>query len=153
MEKKKSTQVLLPYSINEISFNLVDTAYSLKNKTKLKDWIEASIRKEKKKTGTISFNFCSDEYLLSVNREHLNHDYYTDIITFDFCEADIISGDIYISIDRIKDNAKTMGKTIPNELSRVIIHGVLHLCGYKDKKPADAKQMRDKEDYYLSLLR
>lgn len=153
MEKKKSTPVLLPYSINEISFNQVDTAYSLKKKTQLKDWTLAAIKKEKKKAGIISFNLCSDEYLLSVNREHLNHDYYTDIITFDFCAGDIISGDIYISIDRVKDNAKTMGKTISNELSRVIIHGVLHLCGYKDKKPAEAKLMRDKEDYYLSLLK
>lgn len=151
MVKKKSTMDLLPY-LTEISFNNVDIDYVLKQKIMLKEWMLATIKKEKRITGTISFNFCSDEYLLSVNQEHLNHDYYTDIITFDFCQGNIISGDIYISIDRVKDNAKTMGKTIQNELHRVIIHGVLHLCGYKDKKPADSKQMRAKEDYYLSLL-
>lgn len=153
MAKKASSMGLSPSLISEISFNNVDLDYSLRSKTLLKNWIISAIKKEKKKPGNISFNFSSDDYLLKVNREHLNHDYYTDIITFDFCEDNIISGDIYISIDRVKDNAKLMKKTISNELHRVIIHGVLHLCGYKDKKPVDAKQMRDKEDYYLSLLK
>jgi probable rRNA maturation factor len=152
MVKKKSSTDSSPFSTSEISFNNVDLDYSLRNKTLLKIWIASTIKKEKKTLGNISFNLCSDEYLLQVNREHLNHDYYTDIITFDFCENNIISGDIYISVDRVRDNAKYIRKTISNELQRVIIHGVLHLCGYKDKKPADAKQMRDKEDYYLSLL-
>jgi rRNA maturation RNase YbeY len=143
---------LLPYLTSEISFNTVDTSYTVKHKKNLRSWIKETISKEKKSLGEISFNFCSDEYLLSVNKEHLNHDYYTDIITFDFCENDIISGDIYISIDRVKENAKTENKTINNELHRVIIHGILHLCGYKDKKPADASVMREKEDFYLSLL-
>jgi probable rRNA maturation factor len=143
--------VLSPYS-TEISFNTVDISFILKQKTNIRKWIFNTIQQEKKQAGDISFNFCSDQYLLEVNREHLNHDYYTDIITFDFCEGDIISGDIYISIDRVKDNASTHHKTRSNELHRVIIHGVLHLCGYKDKKPADARLMRDKEDYYLSLL-
>ncbi|AMS28224.1 rRNA maturation factor [Bacteroidetes bacterium UKL13-3] len=135
-----------------MSFNTVDTSYTVKHKKNLRSWIKETISKEKKSLGEISFNFCSDEYLLSVNKEHLNHDYYTDIITFDFCENDIISGDIYISIDRVKENAKTENRTINNELHRVIIHGILHLCGYKDKKPADASVMREKEDFYLSLL-
>jgi|688.fasta_scaffold1393819_1 rRNA maturation RNase YbeY len=151
-KKKKSLSVLLPYLTSEISFNTVDTSYTVKHKKNLRSWIKETISKEKKSLGEISFNFCSDEYLLSVNKEHLNHDYYTDIITFDFCENDIISGDIYISIDRVKENAKTENKTINNELHRVIIHGILHLCGYKDKKPADASVMREKEDFYLSLL-
>ncbi|HCP93776.1 MAG TPA: rRNA maturation RNase YbeY [Bacteroidetes bacterium] len=151
-KKKKSLSVLLPYLTSEISFNTVDTSYTVKHKKNLRSWIKETISKEKKSLGEISFNFCSDEYLLSVNKEHLNHDYYTDIITFDFCENDIISGDIYISIDRVKENAKTENRTINNELHRVIIHGILHLCGYKDKKPADASVMREKEDFYLSLL-
>jgi rRNA maturation RNase YbeY len=153
MAKKKSTTDLLPFLTNEISFNTVDISYSLRNKTNLKNWVSLTIKKEKRNIGIISFNLCSDEYLLKVNQEHLNHDYYTDIITFDFCEVNTVSGDIYISVDRVKENAKEMGKTMLNELHRVIIHGVLHLCGYKDKKPADAKQMRAKEDYYLSLLK
>ena len=151
-KKKKSISDLLPYSTSEISFNNVDTSYVIKQKKKLRQWVVETIQRENKFLGEISFNLSSDEYLLSINKEHLNHDYYTDIITFDFCQGSLISGDIYISIDRVKDNAKTENKTIPNELHRVIIHGILHLCGYKDKKPADARLMRDKEDFYLSLL-
>lgn len=151
-KKKKSLSVLSPYLTSGISFNAVDSNYTVKHKKILRDWIEQTITKERKSLGEISFNLCSDEYLLSVNKEHLNHDYYTDIITFDFCENSIISGDIYISIDRVKENAKQEKKTTTNELHRVIIHGVLHLCGYKDKKPADTRVMRQKEDFYLSLL-
>ena len=152
MGKSKILVGTSPFLTSEILFNNIDTFYVLKGKRNLKRWIENTIKKEKCFTGNMSFSFCSDEYLLQINREHLNHDYYTDIITFDFCEGKTISGDIYISIDRVKDNAKTENKTISNELFRVIIHGVLHLCGYKDKKPADARLMRQKEDYYLSLL-
>lgn len=151
-KKKKSSSVLLPYLTSEISFNMVDSNYRVEQKNILRQWIQSAVKREKKTAGEISFNFCSDEYLLSVNKEHLKHDYYTDIITFDFCDGNTISGDIYISIDRVKENAKTEKKTISNELHRVIIHGVLHLCGYKDKKPAEALQMREKEDFYLSLL-
>lgn len=151
-KKKKYSSVLLPYLTSEISFNTVDRTYVVKQKITLRNWINQTIKREKRITGDLSFNFCSDDYLLSVNREHLNHDYYTDIITFDFCEENTVSGDIYISIDRVKENAKTERKTIQNELHRVIIHGVLHLCGYKDKKPADARIMREKEDFYLSLF-
>jgi probable rRNA maturation factor len=143
---------LLPYLTNDISFNMVDSNYRVQHKTLLRLWIQSTIRNEQKTHGDISFNFCSDEYLLSVNQEHLKHDYYTDIITFDFCHQNVVSGDIYISVDRVKENAKSEHKTVSNELNRVIIHGVLHLCGYKDKKPADARLMREKEDFYLSLL-
>jgi rRNA maturation RNase YbeY len=152
MASKKPSKEQSPFSIDEILFNNVDTTYILKQKSIIRTWIRKAIKKEKCSTGNLSFNFCSDKYLLQVNRDHLDHDYYTDIITFDFTENRMISGDIYISIDRVKDNAKKECKTISNELSRVIIHGVLHLCGYKDKKPADARLMRQKEDYYLSLL-
>jgi probable rRNA maturation factor len=152
MEKLKPSTAMLPFLTSSIEFNNIDYSYVLKGKRLLKSWIQQTIKKEKRSTGNLSFNFCSDEYLLQVNRDHLNHDYYTDIITFDFCENKTVSGDIYISIDRVKENAKTERKTTSNELCRVIIHGVLHLCGYKDKKPADARLMRQKEDYYLSLL-
>jgi probable rRNA maturation factor len=152
MEKRKQSMEMLPFLTSSIEFNNIDSSYVLNGKRFLKSWIEKTIKTEKLSTGNLSFNFCSDEYLLQVNRDHLNHDYYTDIITFDFCENKTVSGDIYISIDRVKENAKTEHKTTTNELCRVIIHGVLHLCGYKDKKPADARLMRQKEDYYLSLL-
>lgn len=151
-KKKKSLLASSPFLNSEISFNEVDITFVLKGKKRTKEWVETTIRKEHKKTGHIAFNFCSDEYLLSVNKQHLNHDYYTDIITFDFCDNNIISGDIYISIDRVKDNAKTQGTSFTSELLRVVIHGVLHLCGYKDKRPSEARQMRQKEDFYLSLL-
>jgi probable rRNA maturation factor len=151
-KKKKHSSVLLPYLTSEISFNTVDTNYTVRQKSVIRQWVELTIRKERKNLGSISFNLCTDEYLLSVNKEHLNHDYYTDIITFDFCEDNVVAGDIYVSIDRVKDNAKIENKTIPNELHRVLIHGVLHLCGYKDKKPGDARLMRQKEDFYLSLF-
>ena len=152
MDKNKNLRVQLPYLTDEIIFNNIDTSYILKGKRNVKKWVKKSIKSEKHSLGNISLSFCSDEYLLQVNRDHLNHDFYTDIITFDFCEGKLVSGDIYISIDRVKENAKSENKTIHNELCRVIIHGVLHLCGYKDKKPAEARLMREKEDYYLSLL-
>lgn len=152
MAQKKHIQDSLPYSISDITFNNVDTTYVLKHKRIIRKWIEQTVKKEKRSTGNLSFNICTDEFLLQINRDHLNHDYYTDIITFDFCENKVVSGDIYISIDRVKENAKSQQNSSLNELHRVIIHGVLHLCGFKDKKPADARLMRQKEDYYLSLL-
>jgi probable rRNA maturation factor len=152
MAKNKPSKEPLPFLISALDFNNIDTPYLLKQKKLVRSWIEKTIKKEGLKTGTISFNFCSDDYLLEVNKEHLNHDFYTDIITFDFCENNIVSGDIYISIDRVKDNAQTEKQSATKELHRVIIHGVLHLCGYKDKKLADARLMREKEDYYLSLF-
>jgi rRNA maturation RNase YbeY len=152
MVKHKPSKEPLPFSTNEIEFNQVDTFYLLKGVNKISSWISQTILSEQKLVGNISFNFCSDKYLLKVNNEHLQHDYYTDIITFDFCEGPYISGDIYISIERVKENAQSEKKPISNELHRVLIHGVLHLCGYKDKTPADARLMREKEDYYLSLL-
>lgn len=142
---------LLPYS-GEIMFNDIDLKTNFKNRTEIRTWIAKSIKKEGYKLGELSFNFCSDEELLKINVEHLNHDFYTDIITFELNEEDVIIGDIYISIDRVKDNAKQQGTTYTNELMRVLIHGVLHLCGYKDKTKKDAALMREKEDYYLSLL-
>lgn len=106
---------------------------------------------EKKTEGDIVLIFCSDEYLLEINKKHLNHNYYTDIITFDYCVKNIVSGDLYISIDRVKENAKTFNDSFINELTRVVIHGVLHLCGYNDKTEADQKNMRNLENKYLAM--
>jgi probable rRNA maturation factor len=100
----------------------------------------------------LNYIFCTDEYLLQVNRDFLQHDYYTDIITFDLSDTSKrVSGEIYISVDRVKDNALTQGVSFTEELHRVIFHGALHLCGYKDKKPAEVKAMRSAEDKYLEL--
>lgn len=136
----------------EISFNDVDIKTSFRDRLKIKEWIKKTIKKEGYKLGELSYNFCTDDELLRVNIQHLDHDFYTDIITFELNEEEYIIGDIYISIDRVKDNAKQNQKTYTNELMRVLIHGVLHLCGYKDKTKKDALLMREKEDYYLSLL-
>jgi rRNA maturation RNase YbeY len=117
----------------------------------LVSWISKVVESENKMLGEISYVFCSDEYLLEMNREHLNHDYYTDIITFDYCFENIVSGDLFISIDRVLDNAKEFSSIFKDELDRVCVHGVLHLCGYKDKSEADEVLMRSKEDEKLLL--
>lgn len=139
-----------------ISFNNEDVQFNLKNKTKLKSWIVATIEKKKQKTGDISFVFCSDAFLLEMNKEYLNHDTYTDIITFDYSKDDTqlpISGDIFISIDRVKENANKFSKTFEDELHRVIIHGVLHLLGYKDKTKVSKAEMTKQEDLCLKALK
>ena len=115
-------------------------------------WLSEVVAIEKKEMGDITLIFCSDEYLLNVNQQYLNHDYYTDIITFDYSEDNCISGDLSISIDRVKDNADINKVDFINELNRVIVHGVLHLCGYKDKSVEEEKQMRSKENEMLQLL-
>jgi rRNA maturation RNase YbeY len=148
---KKSNKEHSPYS-GKITFNDVDLKTSFKARTKIKEWVNRAIRKEGYRLGELSYNFCSDEHLLQINIEHLQHDFYTDIITFELNENKTIVGDVYISIDRVKDNAQQNNKTYSNELMRVIIHGALHLCGYKDKTKKEAALMREKEDYYLSLL-
>ena len=114
-------------------------------------WINNSIINESKIVGQLCFIFCTDEYLLEKNIKFLKHDTYTDIITFDYCEGDIISGDIFVSVERVTENANKFGVNFENELDRVIIHGVLHLAGYKDKSKEEANIMREKEDFYLSL--
>jgi len=115
-------------------------------------WIKQVISIEEKRVGDISFIFCSDEYLLDVNRKYLNHDYYTDIITFDDVEGNVINGDIFISVDRVKENSNEFRTSFENEIHRIIIHGVLHLLGYKDKAPKDKRLMTEKEDLYLKLF-
>ena len=107
------------------------------------------IKNELKLLGDISVVFCSDDYLLEMNKQYLDHDYYTDIITFDYVENKVISGDLFISIDRIVENAEKFNTTLLKELYRVVFHGVLHLIGYKDKTDGEVKLMREKENYYL----
>ena len=104
------------------------------------------------KKGELTVVFCSDPYLLNLNKQHLNHDYYTDIITFSYVEGDVISGDLFISIDRVSENAGQEGVSQSNELSRVLIHGLLHLCGYNDKEEEEIKVIRKKEKQYLSMI-
>ena len=136
-----------------IHFFTEDISFRLKHRIKIKRWIKQAIADESFKLQEINFIFCSDEYLLQINNQYLQHDYYTDIITFDNSEKDSsILGDIFISIDRITDNASQLTIPFEQELHRVIIHGVLHLLGYKDKNKVDKAQMTAKEDAYLSIL-
>lgn len=134
-----------------ISFNNQSVVFKLKEKNKLKLWIKAVAEKEKYLVGTINYVFCTDDELLDINIKHLNHNTYTDIITFDYTEGNTINSDIFISIDRITENAKKFEVDFETELHRVMIHGILHLCGYKDKSKEDAALMRKKENSSLKL--
>lgn len=134
-----------------IHFFTEDTAYQIKGKLPLKRWVKATIASEGFKTGEISVVLCSDAYLLEINKQYLQHDTYTDIVTFDSSEQDdTIAGDIFISIDRVRENAVKFSVPETDELHRVIIHGILHLCGYGDKKTAEKARMTEKEDFYLA---
>ena len=124
--------------------------FSLEKRTVLKDFIESLFKREKKKLSSINYVFCSDKKLLEINRQFLNHDFYTDIITFDLSESDYTQAEIYISIDRVRDNAKTLGSSFKSEIHRVIFHGALHLCGYGDKNNIEKKEMRKKEDFFVN---
>jgi probable rRNA maturation factor len=135
-----------------ISFLFKDTRDTLKEKRKIKSWIKQTVEKRGKRLGDISYIFSTDDYVLSINKQFLSHDYYTDIITFDYDEKDIVSGDIFISIDRIKDNSQKFATSFEEELHRVIIHGVLHLLGEKDKSEQESKKMREQEDKCLKNL-
>ena len=136
-----------------IQFSHEDIKFDLKRKAVLKKWIKAVIEKEKKETGIINYVFTSDESLLKINMKYLDHNTYTDIITFDYSKGKKVSGDIFISVDRVKDNADKFEVGFNEELSRVMIHGVLHLCGYKDKTKTDSGLMRGKENAALRLLK
>ncbi|MBP3942135.1 rRNA maturation RNase YbeY [Sphingobacteriaceae bacterium WQ 2009] len=137
--------------MKSILFFNEDIDYTPKGKINLRKWIEGTIKAEGfKRIGELNFIFCSDAYLLEINKQYLDHDTYTDIVTFDSSEEeDLIAGDIFISVERIAENAAKFGVTEKDELHRVIIHGVLHLCGYYDKKSEDKKLMTEKENYYL----
>ena len=134
-----------------IYFSSENIKFELRGKLKVKKWITDLIKAQNKKVGDISYLFCDDAYLIEVNRTYLDHDTYTDIITFDYVEGDTISGDILISVERVKENAQLFNTTFDQELHRVIIHGVLHLLGQGDKTEAEAAQMRKKEEAALAL--
>lgn len=115
-------------------------------------WLEKLITTEQKKVGEVNYIFCDDDYLLQVNRDYLQHDYYTDIITFDYVKGKTISGDIFVSLPRISDNSAIHSTDSHSEFHRVLAHGLLHLCGYKDKTDQEISEMRQKEDFYLNLI-
>ena len=134
-----------------IQFFFLQQNISLTQRTALKAFINGIFKKKRRKLESLTYIFCSDDYLLKINNSHLKHNYYTDIITFDLSETtEVITGEIYISTDRIRDNASTLKVSIKEELHRVIFHGALHLCGYKDKTPKDVKEMRTAEDRCLN---
>lgn len=135
-----------------ISFHSVDIDYRIKHKMLLKQWIGDAICSENRIPGNLNIILCSDEYLLGMNKQFLQHDYYTDIITFDYTDKLKIAGDLYISIDRVLDNAQKNHVPTNTELYRVVIHGVMHLVGYKDKTKSEASVIRKKEDEYLKIL-
>ena len=120
------------------------------SRRQLKSWLTLVINSENKKLGAVNYIFCSDEYLLQVNRQYLDHDYFTDIITFDYVEGITISGDIFVSVDRVRENAQQYKVSFDEELRRILVHGVLHLIGYPDKEPEEKRIMTFKEDYYLA---
>ena len=137
--------------MGKVSFHYLDRKLPLKNKLTLKRFIQSIFKRENKALTSIDYIFCSDEHLLQMNNQHLNHDYYTDIVSFELSKKnEPAEGDIYISIDRIRDNALSLGEPLYKELHRVIFHGALHLCGYKDKTRSQSLEMRNKEEEYLS---
>ncbi len=136
---------------SEFNFHSENISFEIKKKPAIISWLSYAIKNENKIPGEISLIFCSDDYLHKLNIKHLNHDTLTDIITFDYCENEIVHGDLFISIDRVKANAELFLTSLDNELHRVMIHGVMHLCGYKDKTTEDQKVMSAKEDFYLNL--
>jgi rRNA maturation RNase YbeY len=133
-----------------ISFHTEELAFQLPEKLKHKQWLKAVAAEEGKKIGELNYVFCSDEYLLKINQDYLQHDTLTDIVTFDNSESPkLIEGDIFISYERVVENGAKLN-TADSELQRVMVHGLLHLCGYKDKAKADKSLMTEKEDYYLA---
>lgn len=130
-----------------------DIKFELKHKLFNNNWLKTVAGSEMKRLGDINIIFCSDPYILEVNLKYLQHDYFTDIITFDYCEGDKLSGDLFISIDSVRENSVFYGTEFEDELNRVMVHGLLHLIGYDDHIDIDIAQMRAKENYYLELRR
>ena len=128
-----------------------DTKFEFKGKLSNNKWLRLVASSEIRKVGDINIIFCSDNYILDVNMKYLQHDYFTDIITFDYCEGNVLSGDLFISIDSVRENAGFYKTGFQDELNRVIVHGILHLIGYDDHSEEEIKVMRSKEDYYPSL--
>jgi len=136
-----------------VKFFSEDTTYNLKNKQQVISWVNNSIIKENRISGDINVIFTSDRYLLGINKKYLKHNYFTDIVTFNYCEKDTINGDIFISIDTVKNNSLRFDVNFNVELERVIIHGILHLIGYDDQNDEEKALMREKENYYLDRLK
>jgi probable rRNA maturation factor len=134
-----------------INFNY-ETEFSLENEVAITAWISSVIISESKNEGEINYIFCDDEYLHKINVEHLGHDTLTDIISFDYCVGNEINGDVFVSVERVAENAVDFNVTFDEELKRVLVHGVLHYCGYKDKTDADEQLMRSKEDEKLAMF-
>lgn len=134
-----------------ISYFNQDIEFKLKGKLINNQWLKLVAESEIRRIGDINIIFCSDNYILDVNMKYLGHDYFTDIITFDYCEKDNLNGDLFISIDSVRENALHYGTEFETELNRVMVHGILHLIGYDDHSKKDIKIMREKEDYYISL--
>ena len=134
-----------------ISFNY-ELDYELPNEEVYSKWISEVILSENKSEGEINYIFCDDEYLLEINQQYLDHDTLTDIISFDYSRGNEIHGDVYISIERVKENAVDFNVSFEEELKRVLVHGVLHYCGYKDKTESDEQLMRSKEDEKISMF-
>ena len=136
---------------NMVRFFTEETDFKFKNKLATRRWLKSVAVSESRKIGDVNVIFCSDNYLLDVNKKYLSHDYFTDIITFDYCFDDTISGDLFISVDSVKDNSSFYHTGFYDEMNRVIVHGLLHLIGYDDHTDDDIKIMRAKEDFYLSI--
>ena len=134
-----------------INFNY-ETDFNLDNEEAIATWLSNVVVSENKKEGEINYIFCDDEYLHKINLEYLNHDTLTDIISFDYTMGNELSGDVFVSIERVKDNAKDFNVAFEEELKRVLVHGVLHYCGYKDKGEAEELLMRSKEDEKIALF-
>ena len=138
----------------KINFFSYDRPTRVKNSSKLKHFIQSIFRLENQKLSSINYIFCSDKKILEVNRTYLNHDFYTDVITFDLSQKDeIVIAEVYISVDRVRENAKKLGVSIKSEFHRVLFHAALHLCGYDDKKKKDIEIIRKKEDELLSMYK
>ncbi len=135
-----------------VSFYNEDIVFPFKEKTLCRQWLKTVAESEVRRLGDISVIFCSDNYILDINLKYLQHDYYTDIITFDYCSGDRLSGDLFISIDSVRENAVYYRTSFQDELHRVIVHGLLHLIGYDDHTEEDIAVMRSKENYYLEVL-
>jgi len=139
----------LSSSKSKVCFFFQDVKVNLTNRSGLKRYIQSIFKMEGKKLESINYIFCTDKALLGINRQYLKHDFYTDIVTFDLSETDSVQAEIYISVERVKENARQLGVSSKSEFHRVILHGVLHLCGYKDKSKEEKAKMRRKEDFYL----
>ena len=133
-----------------VSYSFEDTNLKFNRRRLTSQWLKFTAESEIKRIGQVNIIFCSDNYILDINQKYLQHDYFTDIITFDYCEGKTLSGDLFISVDTVRENAIFYGTEFDDELNRVIVHGLLHLIGYDDHSEEDQKTMRSKEDYYLA---